>query len=423
MFHASFKLSVFLPLLIASTASAASWCVSSTGANGCLKTIGAAVTAAGAGDTISVAAGTYKEMVTIGEPLTLIGADAATTIIEAKGLANGIYVDGIDNKNLGNVFISGFTVQNANFEGILVTNATAITIASNILQGNDTSIDFSGAQPACPGIPAFETGENFDCGEAVHLSGADHSSIIGNTIQNNAGGILITDDTGAAHHNLISGNTVTNNPFDCGITIASHPPADVAKSATPLGVYSNIVVGNTSTKNGLQGDGAGVGIFASSPGTGSYNNMVTNNILTGNGIPGVSIHGHAPNQNLNGNQIIGNTISANGADTDPTATPGPAGINIWGVSPITGIVISQNTFTSEALDIVVSAPGDFRIVRNTFSKGGVGVMNASGGRVNADGNYWGCGTDPRFPFPGFTSCAGIAGNVSLTTWQSVPFSK
>jgi hypothetical protein len=41
--------------------------------------------------------------------------------------------------------------------------------------------------------------------------------------ENNAGGILLSDDTGATHDNLIIGNIAQNNPFDCGITLASHP--------------------------------------------------------------------------------------------------------------------------------------------------------------------------------------------------------
>ncbi|HXS28936.1 MAG TPA: hypothetical protein VN730_14825, partial [Steroidobacteraceae bacterium] len=44
--------------------------------------------------------------------------------------------------------------------------------------------------PACPGIPAFETGEAFDCGEALHVMGVDHSVLARNAIYANAGGIL-----------------------------------------------------------------------------------------------------------------------------------------------------------------------------------------------------------------------------------------
>jgi hypothetical protein len=84
----------------------------------------------------------------------------------------------------------------------------------------------------------------------------------------NSGGILLSDDTGATHHNLIIANLVRNNPFDCGITLASHPPASLTGSTSPLGVFRNTIANNYSSGNGLQvpGAGAGIGIFDSVPG-------------------------------------------------------------------------------------------------------------------------------------------------------------
>ncbi len=420
MFKLQQSVRCFLPFLLAAVAPAATWCVNPSGANGCKTTIGAAITAAAAGDTVSVAPGTYKEMVTIAVPMSLVGADPATTIIEAKGLANGIYVDGIDNAKLAGVFISGFTVQDANFEGILVTNASGVTITGNIVKGNNASVNFGSG--SCAGLPSFETNEADDCGEGVHLMGVDHSSIIGNTITNNAGGILVTDETASSHDNLISGNTVNDNVLDCGITIASHVPAAISNSKTPLGIYSISVIGNTANGNGVKGDGAGIGIFASAPGTGAWNNIVANNTAMGNGIPGITIHGHAPNQNLSGNQVIGNTLSGNAADTPPTTTPGTAGINVWAVTPIPGLLIADNNISGEAYGVVINAPGVFYVQRNSFTRGSVGVLNGGSGTVTADNNYWACTTDPRQLSP-FGFCATAQGNVNITTWLTAAPSK
>ena len=66
-------------------AGAATLCVNPGSVSGCFKTIGAAVAAASAGDTIQVAPGTYSEDVTIGKSLSLIGANSANTIIDARG--------------------------------------------------------------------------------------------------------------------------------------------------------------------------------------------------------------------------------------------------------------------------------------------------------------------------------------------------
>ena len=102
---------------------AASLYVSPTGAPGRYATIHAAVNAATAGDTIYVAPGVYREDVTIGTSLSLVGAGCGRSIINAAGLSNGIYIDGIDHPGLSNVVVTGFTIENANFEGILVANA------------------------------------------------------------------------------------------------------------------------------------------------------------------------------------------------------------------------------------------------------------------------------------------------------------
>jgi parallel beta-helix repeat protein len=184
----------------------------------------------------------------------------------------------------------------------------------------------------CPGQPAFETNEDFDCGEGIHLIGVDHSTVINNTSEKNSGGILLSDETGATHHNLIIGNLVRDNPFDCGITLASHSPAPAPFSTltSPPGIYSNTIAKNESVHNGLQvpGAGAGVGLFAPGPGNKVYANVVINNELKDNGLPGVAFHNHAsfpppaPPVNLNDNVIVGNRISGNGADTDDAATPG-----------------------------------------------------------------------------------------------------
>lgn len=43
--------------------------------------------------------------------------------MDATGLPHGIFVDGYDNPGLRDVTIAGFTVENAQFEGIIVVNA------------------------------------------------------------------------------------------------------------------------------------------------------------------------------------------------------------------------------------------------------------------------------------------------------------
>jgi parallel beta-helix repeat protein len=404
---------------------AATLCVNPGGTNGCYASISAAVAAASAYDTIQIASGTYSEYVTIPKPLSIVGQDASNTIVDATALPNGFNVDGLDNPGLANVNITGLTVQNANFEGIVVTNSSTVRIWGNNILNNNKNLDPN--TKTCPGIPMWETAEGFDCGEGIHLSGVDHSTVASNFVSHNAGGILLSDDTGVTHDNLVSGNTTQDNPYDCGITLASHPPASGGGSdapASPYGLLHNVIYNNTSLRNGLdqQGAGAGVGIFDSVANTKNNGNVVIGNTLMGNGLPGVAMHSHTSGQQLNDNIIAGNTISGNGFDTGDAGTPGTTGINVFGVSAVTGTVISQNTISSQDVGIVAHTPAAVDANLNNLLPSGLnlGVANIGLGTVNATENWWGCAKGP-----GGQGCSSISGLgpfvVRVTPWLTSQF--
>src|SRR5579875_3338250 len=378
------------------SAAAATLCVSSSGGPSCYTTINAAVSAAAAGDVINVGPGTYYETVTITKPLSLKTENA---ILDAMGQSRGFFVNGMSNTGLTSVNISGFTVRNANYEGILLMNLSMASVSNNTVMNNNRSL----AAGACPGLESFETNEQSDCGEGIHLMAVDHSVVTNNTIAGNSGGILNSDDTGPTHDNVISFNTVYNNPYACGITLASHPayvPPVVPVSTTvpaAYGVYHNMVYANRSRANGnANGGGSGVGIFASSPGTMSYGNVVVANYLTENGLPGIAMHAHAPNQKLNDNMLVANTLTNNAADTADAATPGPTGINIYSLMPISGNMVIGNSLQQEAVDVAIhapaipipNAPSPALVQFNSLGGNGIGVDNLSvGAPVNATENF------------------------------------
>ncbi len=417
------RLAILLGVVLAAagggSARASTLCVNPGGTSGCQDSIAAAVAAASPGDTVQVAPGRYTGGVVIDKPLSLVGADEHRTIIDAAGQGAGIVIDGLKDPGLTGVVVTGFTVENADFEGVLAVNASSVTISDNRITGNNVALDSSTG--SCPGIPVFETMEGFDCGEGIHLTGVDHAIVSGNLVDRNAGGILLSDDTGATHDNLITDNVVRDNPYDCGVTLASHPPAAVADSAAPLGVFHNTVAGNVSSRNGraVEGAGAGVGIFASVPGAAAYGNVVIGNRLTDNGLPGVALHAHAPGQNVDGNVIARNEISGNGADTEDAATPGTTGINVFShFSPVTGIVVSDNVIGREAVDVAISTPSSVTVQLNRFVNRTIGVDNlGAAGSVDARENWWGCPGGPGAP-----GCSAIAGNgVLADPWLTRPF--
>ena len=410
---------------------AATLCVSSTGGSPCYTHISDAVNAASAGDVIQVGPGTYYESVTITKPLSVVTGNA---ILDATGhnrgfFVNGLAASGLTGTGLANVNISGFTVRNANFEGILLLNTSMASVSGNTIMNNNRSL----ASGACPGLDSFETNEQSDCGEGLHLMAVDHSVVTNNTITGNSGGILNSDDTGATHDNVFSFNTVHDNPYACGITLASHPayvpPAVPTGTTIPAayGVYHNTVYANRARANGnANGGGSGVGIFASSPGTMAYGNVVVANYLTENGLPGIAMHAHAPNQVLNDNVLLSNTLINNAADTEDAATPGPAGINIYSLMPISGNMVVGNSIQQESFDVVVHAPAipvpstavPAVVQFNSLEGNGVGVANLGvGSTVNAFENFWSCPNGPTIT----GSCSTVSGpNVLWAPWLNTP---
>jgi hypothetical protein len=414
---------------IPSIGKAATLCVAH-GWPACHSSIQSAVNAASAGDVIRVAPGVYKEDVTIGKPLSLVGAGSNATIIDATGLANGIFVDGLSNPGLSHVTIADFTVKNALYEGVVVVNTSDATIRDNRIVHNDLIGPVFGSGPACKGQAAFETDESGDCGGGLHLLGVAHSVVSGNLFTQNGDGILLSDDTGPTHDNLIIQNQAVDNPPECGIVLASHPPmgSTPPNYATHYGVYHNTVAQNVSDRNGVTVGGAGVGLFSDGEGPGrASQNVIIDNELIGNGIPGVALHSHvgpafgAPADNMDGNMIIGNYISGNGADTDDTATTGPTGINInagGGGSPVRGTIISGNVIVNENEDVAVNTTADVDLHLNNLLGGKIGVANVCTqdngagaavciGSINATENFWGCAGGPGSGNCSTTSGAGI----------------
>jgi parallel beta-helix repeat protein len=430
MFYCAVLLAAFFPACSSGGSSSSppppstTLCVNPGGTGGCYSTIQAAVSAAAANDTINVAAGTYTEDVTIGKSLSLVGAGAGQSIIDATNLANGILLDGLNNPGLQNVTISGFTVQNAMFEGVLLLNTTGVQVLNNNIVNNDQVVVSTSGATACSNQPDYETDESYDCGGGLHLLGAVNSNVSGNMVSGNADGIIITDETQASTGNTVTNNIVNANPLVCGIVLASHPPvgSQPPNYAQHNGVNNNTISNNTSTNNGAKQGGAGVGLFADGNGPGVVmNNTVTGNTLTGNSLPGVAIHSHKgpanghPADNMSGNSITNNTISGNGADVADSETPGTAGINISsgdGGSPITGITVTGNTINGQQVDVGVNTAVEVDISQNNLLGTGIGVANdctldgasCTGSNINAAQNYWGCSTGP-----GTSGCTTVSG--------------
>ena len=142
------------------------------------NTISAAVSHASSGDTIDVCPGTYAESVDVNNiQLTLNGsAGDSPATIDAAGQPEGVIIQGAAAAGSS---VQGFNIENAQGEGVLVEGTSNVTVANNVVSGNDL---------AC--IP--QTGAN-DCGEGIHLESVTNSTVSRNTSENNTGGILLDD--------------------------------------------------------------------------------------------------------------------------------------------------------------------------------------------------------------------------------------
>ncbi|HLI16196.1 MAG TPA: right-handed parallel beta-helix repeat-containing protein [Acidimicrobiales bacterium] len=317
------------------------------------SSIMAAIGAAPAGSTVVVCPGTYAGQVTVIKPITLEGEHAR---IDAAGADTGITVP------TPGVTVEGFTVTGAIGEGILVVGrpgvpVTHVTVRDNVVVGNDRGNPTGAPISSSAYRECNATGKvPGDCGEGIHLMVAADSTVVGNTVEHNSGGILVTDEFGPADHNLIKGNLVKDNVLDCGITLPSHSAkAYVGGKLDPAagGVYDNIVEDNRLIGNGTRGQGAGILLAAALPGGASYDNVVRGNTIIGSGLSGVTVHLHAPGQYLSGNVVEGNTIRVNNLLGDPDFTPtdhATTGVLVGTVAPL-AIRIAHNTIVGDAYGI------------------------------------------------------------------------
>jgi parallel beta-helix repeat protein len=348
-------------------------------------TIGYALSQASDGSRVLVGPGTYPESANPGGGANVItpglsgltlesnraqGGSAGNTVIDATGQANGI----LDQAN--GTKVSGFTVENAQLEGILVepppsswpatptaspANLSRVRIDGNVVEHNDLAYDTTAPNPfaACPTSPT----DGDDCGEGIHLLATTYSRVTGNRVVNNVGGILLSDgglnptSVGPAAHNVIAFNTSADNAFDCGITLPGHDPRAVATAGPNIGqpqpalagVYDNVVKDNVSKDNG----GAGLLDATPYPGTAAYDNTFVRNIVVGNGEGGFQLHSHAPFQDVNDlrvtNNFFGTNNKAGDSDSGDESTTGI--ILFSAVVPVTGIRVAGNIITGNTFGI------------------------------------------------------------------------
>jgi len=222
-------------------------------------TIQEAIDYASERDTIFVKSGVYNESLLIsGKPLSLIGEDSSTTIIECRvepsGMPAVIQIYSYD------ILITGFTIRNNNIttdrsplNGIILLSATNCSIVGNNIINNEYGIiifnsnlivisDNNMTENLADAIYFTDsrnsiisnnniTGNGITGGRATSLSSSDNFTLSGNILKNNSDGILLE----ATSYCKIFGNNITENR-KWGIAFFN--------GSNNITVYENYIVNN-----------------------------------------------------------------------------------------------------------------------------------------------------------------------------------
>ena len=223
-----------------------------------------AVNDANASDTLRVSSGIYYECVQIEKPLTLIGEQKETTIIDGLG-----YDSAVDVSATTEVLLRGFTVKNS-LIGIWVRNSDYMTISDTIVI-DCTSIGISEKQCNhttisdtividCTSIGISEEQCNHttisdsiitNAGVGIQLAArTSNTTIFKNSISNNGQGISML---GCSWNHIYENNVAGNTYYGIRIHKLSSSPAS-----------NNILYQNVFVDNGQQASDDGDNIWYNS---------------------------------------------------------------------------------------------------------------------------------------------------------------
>lgn len=372
-----------------------------------------AVNAAESGDTINVAAGTYKENVFIDKSLAVIGASRSNTIVDGNRNGSVFFVGGID-PNI-DVTLSTMTIRNGSAgSGGGIYNNGRLTVKDSTISGNSAGfgggIRNSGYFSGTTFIPATLTvqGSAITGNSAVFGGGIENegtmtvkdSSISQNTaitpgIATGSGGGIYNFGTATVMRSTVSGNTVNSNGG--GIRNSGYFNGTIYHPAT-LAVTDSTISGNFADNGGgIENDDTATvtnsvisGNTASNFGGGIRNSGFVSG-STGTFIPAsLAVTGSTISSNRakygGGIENEGTATVTNSKITGNTATVSGGGIYNFGTLTLTGDTISGNTAAS--IGGGMHNEGTATVMNNAIS----GNAASSGGGIGNIGTLFVGGT-------------------------------
>jgi predicted outer membrane repeat protein len=242
-----------------------------------VKTIQKGIELVDPGGTVIVAGGVYGENVDIPKDLTLQGAGAGSTIIDAGSVGRGIHVDlSVDTT------VSGVTIRNGNTNtddgaGIHVSGSGAFTLTGSTVSNNTCSGGDGAGLYLGSGTTTFISGCSFVNNTGSEYGGAIFSSentltIVGSTFTGNeatdtGGAIRGAGGTLTVIESTLSNNATTRQEWSHG--------GGIYHNGGTLVISNTTIANNTTTSAGGGVYNGGTARIAGSAITGNSGNNTT----------------------------------------------------------------------------------------------------------------------------------------------------
>jgi len=264
------------------------------------ETIQYAVNQADAGDTVSIAAGTYAQSVRTRVSLTFVGAgttganDTRITGANTDDAGPSIHVDGTDTETAPVVTIKDLDVSgNSHDDGIYAAGAQLTVTDSVVSHNDDVGIDLDSGEGADTSAHVVDTTISGNGDAGIEVDGGS-ASVRGATIDRNADGGVVVEDDG---HVDITTTTLDGN---VGVGL-------VLDGGTTSGSLVSSTVSNTSPLDSeSEPYGAGVLVFPNGDVT------IENSTLDGNTGQGLALLGGSAT--VKSSTVAGTKPAANASD-------------------------------------------------------------------------------------------------------------
>ncbi len=385
-------------MLFPTTTRAATRCVNPGGTGGCFASIQAAVNASSSGDSITVAAGTYAELVTVGISLTISGAGAA--ILDGGSQSgNTTRVLAITG---GTVTISGLTIRNGYGGGVL--NGGTLSFVRCVVTGNlakrGGGIDNTGAMTLIDSTVAGNNASDFLGGVGVGIHNSGTLTISAGAIRNNSssggfgdidaskggsiynsGSLTIGGTTLDANYVRNSGGGIYNDASGTAQMTAATISGNIANGAIGGGGGGIFNVGTaTVTQSVVRGNAAGFGQNVGGIGGGINNSgMLTiiastisgNSAGGGAGKDGGGIFNEPSGQVTVTNSTISGNSAAGGISHDGRG----GALDNRGAASLTNATLANNTNDALGGDgIATSGAGTTTLRATLLANGGANCL-------------------------------------------------